>query len=104
MPQVTGDDVARLERLMDECQRELKPLKEFVLPGGGMVAAQLHQARTVCRRAERRCVSLARRETIDPMLVTFLNRLGDTFFVLARWVARARKEPEVLWERSGEKD
>ena len=104
MPRVTAKDVARLERLMDECQRDLKPLKEFVLPGGGTVAACLHLARTVCRRAERRCVQLARRDTIDPLLVTFLNRLGDTFFVLARWAAGTRKEPEFLWERSSEQD
>ena len=104
MPRVTADDVARLERFMDECQRDLKPLQEFLLPGGGMVAACLHQARTVCRRAERRCVQLARRDTVDPLLVTFLNRLSDSFFVLARWVAKTRREPEFLWERSPEKD
>jgi cob(I)alamin adenosyltransferase len=103
MPRVTANDVARLERFMDECQRDLKPLQEFLLPGGGQVAACLHQARTVCRRAERRCVQLARRDTIDP-LVTFLNRLSDSFFVLARWVAKTRREPEFLWERSPEKD
>ncbi len=103
MPRVTAEDVARLERLMDECQRDLAPLKEFLLPGGGKVAACLHQARTVCRRAERRCVQLARRDTVDPMLVTFLNRLSDTFFVLARWVAKTQREPEFLWERSPKK-
>jgi len=100
MPRVTSQDVARLERLMDECQRDLKPLEEFLLPGGGQVASLLHLARTVCRRAERLCVSLARKEQVDAAVIEFLNRLSDTLFVLARWIATKQGEPEVLWERS----
>jgi cob(I)alamin adenosyltransferase len=99
MPQVTGKDLVRLERLMDECQKELAPLKEFILPGGGKVSGLLHHARTVCRRAERVCVRLARKETVDAVIVKFLNRLGDALFVLARWVAKTQGEPEFLWER-----
>lgn len=102
MPQVTGKDIVRLERLMDDCQRDLAPLKEFILPGGGKVSGLLHQARTVCRRAERVCVRLSREEPVDPVIVKFLNRLGDALFVLARWVAKTQGEPEFLWERSSE--
>ena len=100
MPCVTERDVARLEQLMDACQKELPPLKEFLLPGGGMVSSLLHQARTVCRRAERACVRLARAEPVDPLLVKYLNRLSDALFVLARWVAKRSRTPEVLWRRN----
>jgi cob(I)alamin adenosyltransferase len=99
MPQMTGNDVARLEKLMDRCQKDLEPLKEFILPGGGKVSGFLHQARTICRRAERLCVRLAREEPVDPAIVKFMNRLSDTLFVLARWVAKTQDEPEFLWER-----
>jgi cob(I)alamin adenosyltransferase len=104
MPQITEKEVLRLERLMDACQEELQPLKEFILPGGGQVAALLHQARTVCRRAERDCVRLARAEPLDPMIVKFLNRLSDALFVLARWMSKHQGEPEFLWERDVAKE
>jgi cob(I)alamin adenosyltransferase len=103
MPQVTEKDVLRLEKLMDACQEELQPLKEFILPGGGRIAALLHQARTICRRAERDCVRLAREETLDPMMVKFLNRLSDALFVLARWISKHQDEPEFMWERDAKK-
>ncbi len=77
MPCVTDKDVLKLERSIDKCQEDLTPLKEFILPGGGKVSGFLHQARTVCRRAERICVGLARQEAVDPVLITFLNRLSD---------------------------
>ncbi len=99
MPVVTADHVVRLERLIDACQEDLEPLKEFILPGGGKVSGFLHQARTICRRAERLCVSLSREEEVSPELVRFLNRLSDALFVLARWVAKTQGEPEYLWER-----
>ena len=99
MPVVTADHVARLERLIDTCQEDLEPLKEFILPGGGKVSGFLHQARTICRRAERLCVSLSREEEVSAELVRFLNRLSDALFVLARWVAKTQGEPEYLWER-----
>jgi cob(I)alamin adenosyltransferase len=100
MPQVRSRDVTRLEKLMDRCQKELKPLKEFILPGGGNVSGFLHQARTICRRAERISVRLSREEPLDPAVIKFLNRLSDALFVLARWAAKTQGEPEFLWERS----
>jgi cob(I)alamin adenosyltransferase len=100
MPTVTTSDVKRLEQFIDGCQRELTPLKEFILPGGGQVASLLHQARTICRRAERRCVTLARGGSVDARILAFLNRLGDALFVWARWAACRAGEPELLWERT----
>jgi cob(I)alamin adenosyltransferase len=99
MPRVTEQDVRRLEHLMDRCQKELPPLKEFILPGGGLVPSLLHQARTICRRAERVCVRLSRQEAVDGILLTFLNRLSDALFVLARWVGKLNREPERFWKR-----
>jgi len=99
MPTVTVRDVTRLEKLMDSCQKDLPPLKEFILPGGGKISSLLHQARTICRRAERMCVRLGREEPLAPSLVRFLNRLSDALFVLARWMAKQQNEPEFLWER-----
>jgi cob(I)alamin adenosyltransferase len=101
MPKIDSEEVRHLEELMDDCQRKLKPLEEFILPTGGPVTAMLHLARTVCRRAERLCVGLNRKERLDPDLLKYLNRLSDAFFVLARWIGRALGEPETLWERQG---
>ena len=100
MPQVVADDVTRLEKMIDRCQKILEPLKEFILPGGGKVSSFLHQARTICRRAERLCVALSKTEPVDPQIIKFINRLSDTLFVLARWVAKTQGEPEFLWERN----
>ncbi len=99
MPTVTADDVTRLEHMIDRCQEDLEPLKEFILPGGGKVSATLHQARTICRRAERIGIRLAREETVAAELNTYLNRLSDALFVWARWVAKTQGEPEFLWQR-----
>jgi len=99
MHRVGEDEVKRLEVLIDRCQEELQPLKSFVLPGGGRVGAFLHQARTVCRRAERQLLRLSRAEPLAPSPLRYLNRLSDLLFVLSRWVARRLGEPEYLWER-----
>jgi len=99
MHRVGEDEVKRLEELIDRCQEELQPLKSFVLPGGGRVGAFLHQARTVCRRAERQLLRLSRAEPLAPSPLRYLNRLSDLLFVLSRWVARRLGEPEYLWER-----
>lgn len=100
MPRISQEDVARLERLIDTCQKDLPPLKEFVLPGGSLVPSLLHLARTICRRAERHGVRLSRKESAESMAITYLNRLSDALFVLARWVTHSRDECEVLWDRN----
>jgi len=92
-------EVNELEQLMDRCQKDLKPLKSFVLPGGGRIQAFLHQARTVCRRAEREVLALSRVEDIGDWPLRYVNRLGDAFFVLGRWVGKHMGEPEFLWQR-----
>ena len=92
-------EVTELEQIMDRCQKDLAPLKSFILPGGGPVHAFLHQARTVCRRAERECLALSRVEPIREWPLRFLNRLSDLFFVLGRWAGKHLGEKEYLWER-----
>jgi cob(I)alamin adenosyltransferase len=92
-------EVAELERIMDGCQKDLTPLKSFILPGGGRIHGFLHQARTVCRRAEREVLALSRVEPLSEWPLRYLNRLGDLFFVLGRWVGKHTGEPEYLWER-----
>jgi len=99
MFRVGDDEVKALERLMDECQKDLAPLNSFILPGGGKVSAFLHQCRTVCRRAERIVLRLGREEDIGPYPLRYLNRLSDLFFVLSRWAAKHAGEAEYLWER-----
>ena len=79
--------------------RRLPPLKEFILPGGGPATAACHVARAVCRRAERRCWSLARAENVSPEALKYLNRLSDLLFVLARVLARHEHGSEVVWRR-----
>ena len=99
MHRVGEPEVKALETLMDQCQKDLQPLKSFTLPGGGRVGGFLHQARTVCRRAERQVLALSRVEPISPWTIAYVNRLSDLLFVLSRWVARKGGETEYLWER-----
>lgn len=96
---LTDDYVARLERALDGFNRDLSPLKDFILPGGSRAAALAHFARTVCRRAERRVVALARKKSAPPLAVRYLNRLSDLLFVLARVLNRAAGRPDVLWQQ-----
>jgi cob(I)alamin adenosyltransferase len=92
-------EVKALEAAMDRCQKDLKPLVSFVLPGGGEVSALLHVARTICRRAERKALRLMREEEIGEWPLAYLNRLSDLLFVLSRWIGHQRGEQEYLWER-----
>ena len=87
-----------LERWLDNFNEELPPLKEFILPGGGQAAAACHIARTVCRRAERRVVTLVREEEVNNHAQTYLNRLSDLLFVVARILARHETGSEMLWQ------
>jgi cob(I)alamin adenosyltransferase len=92
--------VTWLESQVEQFNRELPPLKEFVLPGGGSAAAQAHVARAICRRAERSCWALARTEEVRVEPMHYLNRLSDLLFVLARTFARAERGAEPLWDRT----
>jgi cob(I)alamin adenosyltransferase len=76
----------------------LPPLRSFVLPGGSEANVRLHQCRTICRRAERLAVALARQEPMPPAAIQYLNRLSDALFVWSRWVNATLGVPEVLWE------
>ncbi|MGH8190443.1 MAG: cob(I)yrinic acid a,c-diamide adenosyltransferase [Rhodanobacteraceae bacterium] len=98
MEMIHDADVTALEQTLDHYNADLPRLKEFILPGGGVAAAQCHIARTVCRRAERRVVTLARTESVRPEVMHYLNRLSDLLFVLARVLARTGGHGEVLWQ------
>jgi len=89
--------ITELEDAIDAGEAELEPLKAFILPGGTSKASALHVARTVCRRAERRVVQLARDTEIPPLAVTYLNRLSDLLFTLARVANRRAGTPDVEW-------
>lgn len=93
--EITADYVARLELAIDQYNQDLQPLTSFVLPGGTIVSTYLHLVRTVCRRAERSITALAEEDTVNPYLLSYINRLSDLFFVLARF---ANEGQDILWE------
>jgi len=97
-PVIEARHVTLLEKAIDDLNAGLPELRSFVLPGGGWVSAFLHQARTVCRRAERLVTTLARQEAVGKHALVYLNRLSDLLFVLGRWAAKTRKEAEPLWD------
>ncbi len=90
-------DVQGMEKNIDDLQGRLKPLRSFILPGGFPVAARIHFARTICRRAERAAVRLSRNEDIGDTVIIYLNRLSDLLFVLARYANARAGVPEVRW-------
>jgi cob(I)alamin adenosyltransferase len=89
--------VRTLEETIDRFETELPPLRQFILPGGGLAGALLHVSRTVCRRAERRVTELAGRVDVDPISVEYLNRLSDFLFVMARLVNQRQGQQEIPW-------
>lgn len=95
---ITKDNSAYLEKELDRLNVDLPPLKEFILPGGNLPAAHCHHARSVCRRAERRILSLSRKESINPASLVYLNRLSDLLFVIARVLARVDGGKEIFWQ------
>ena len=98
-PRVTAAEVETLEREIDAMNEDLPPLASFVLPGGSRLCAELHLARTICRRAERLAVALgAGGEAVPPDALRYLNRLSDALFVWSRWVNLQLGAPESLWE------
>lgn len=94
---ISDERIAELEHAIDACDRELEPLKAFILPGGTQKAAALHVARTVCRRAERRVIRLRREVEIPQIVVVYLNRLSDLLFTLARLANTRAGAGEVTW-------
>lgn len=95
---IKPDYTDQLELWLDSFNTELPPLKEFILPGGNPAAASCHIARAVCRRAERRVTTLQRQETINEHALSYLNRLSDLLFVMARFLARQNGGQEILWQ------
>lgn len=97
LPALPEERVAEFESAIDSAEGELEPLREFILPGGSPAAAALHVARTVCRRAERRVVTLADAEATDPLHLVYLNRLSDLLFTWARLANRRAEIADVPW-------
>ncbi|MEO8097540.1 MAG: cob(I)yrinic acid a,c-diamide adenosyltransferase [Acidobacteriota bacterium] len=95
---ITAVESEQLEKEIDAMNAELPALRSFVLPGGTRLNAELHAARTICRRAERLLVAVAREEDVPPESIKYLNRLSDALFVWSRWVNHVLGVPEVLWE------
>ena len=98
LPQLSDDAILKLESEIDTANESLSELTSFVLPGGSVINAQLHIARNVCRRAERRVVSLLKKENVDPKNIRYLNRLSDALFVWSRWVSKIIGDEENLWD------
>lgn len=95
---ITAAEIEQLEREIDRMNADLAPLRSFVLPGGSRLNTELHACRTICRRAERLAVALARDEEVPPETIQYLNRLSDAFFVWSRWANHRLGVAEVLWE------
>lgn len=96
-------DITHLENTLDKFNADLPPLKDFILPGGGMAASHCHLARTITRRAERETVTLSHHDAVRPEAIRYLNRLSDLLFVLARVLARSSGHGEVLWNHQRRK-
>jgi cob(I)alamin adenosyltransferase len=104
VPGIGQDHVTALEGLIDRLEAGLEPLTRFILPGGCEGGSRLHLARTVCRRAERLLVALSGREDVDPANLSYLNRLSDALFVMARFENRGKESPETVWKGSEDPD
>ncbi len=97
VPRISKSHVDNLEKTIDSIHTGLKPLRRFILPTGSVAGAQLHVARAVCRRAERRVAALAKVESINPEAIPYVNRLSSLLFDLARWANQRDKVPEEEW-------
>lgn len=99
---LTAESVTWLEQQLDRMNTELDPLEDFILPGGCKSAAVCHVARSVCRRAERDVISLARKEDISSVITAYLNRLSDLLFVFSRFQNKAHGGTDILWQHSSQ--
>lgn len=97
IPRIKKSSITKLEKTIDSIEKKLTPLKVFILPGGSLVAAHLHFARTVCRRAERKVVLLSHSEKLGGDVLVYLNRLSDLLFVLARYANFIDGKEELMW-------
>lgn len=97
-PDLLPSDIELLEKEMDEMEKDLEPLKNFILPGGHPSVSYAHVARCVCRRAERICIALNNETPVDSLVIQYLNRLSDFFFMLGRKIAQELGIEEVKWE------
>ena len=105
VPRVGEAQINGLEGHIDRICENLEPMKHFILPGGTDLAARLHLARTICRRAERLCVALQKHEPVGQPVIVYLNRLSDLLFAMARHANHAAGQPDVPWQgRAGQKD
>ncbi len=98
LPQLSAEAVDQLEHWIDELSEKVPPMKAFVIPGGTMLSAQCHVARTICRRAERRVVSLMHDAKVPPALQRYLNRLSDYLFSFSRFAVFAEGQQEIVWQ------
>ena len=96
-PDLNEDDVVKLENAIDEMDKVLEPLRNFILPGGHAHVSYCHVARTVCRRAERLTVALHKENEVHPLVIKYLNRLSDYLFALSRKMAKDLGAEEVTW-------
>ncbi len=92
-----GNRVDEFEKMIDEMTKGLPELRNFILPGGGIVGSQLHFARTICRRAERKIVELSQKEEVDKSILIYFNRLSDLLFTMARFANYQEKQREDIW-------
>ena len=97
LPVITDSDIEKIEKEIDEMEKQLVPLHSFVLPGGNPIASQAHICRTVCRRAERHALALSQNFKVDEMVIKFLNRLSDYLFVTARYILKLQNVKEIPW-------
>lgn len=98
-PFIDTEQIRHIEKLIMLANEELKPLEEFILPGGSRLAALFHLARSVCRRAERSVVTLSRKEKVPSLAIQYLNRLSDLFFVYARLANKLANQQEIYWKK-----
>jgi len=97
VPEIKDDDILFLENEIDKMEKNLEPLKVFVIPGGHVVVSLCHVARTVCRRAERHIIRLEKESKVDELIIKYMNRLSDFFFVLSRKFVKEFKVNEIHW-------
>lgn len=96
-PDLFEKDITLLEKEMDRMNETLPPMTHFILPGGHLHVSYAHLARTVCRRAERRIITLTKHEQVNPLIIQYVNRLSDYLFVLSRWMTNELKAEEIKW-------